>query len=288
MQGVWQSGIHHSERSEFMGTRMNRDVEEKRINHNMWEQLQTVTAHLAAAQADVEFLKGENSKVGIMLKRLLEKTDHEIGSLRVQTTALEKESRLHATDVYELKNRVALQVEALDKSKLYATDVHELKTWVALKIDALEKSKQDKTGMLDKLRLENDDAQKRLEALILIVQKDCEVLKVDFKQSLQEQGSALQSRIRSQMDTIHAELRYQKNVIERQKSARDTDYEQFISLLQTNTSQVRQSKQPCEVDDPPVMDDVAKKVADLALQLEAEVAVRAVKIDIAKAMRQNL
>jgi len=42
------------------------------------------------------------------------------------------------------------------------------------------------------------------------------------------------------------------------------------------------------VDDPPVMDDVAKKVADLALQLEAEVAVRAVKIDIAKAMRQNL
>lgn len=203
--------------------------------------------------------------MGIMLKRLFEKTDAEIGSLRVETAALEKHSKQHAADVNELKN------------------------WVTLKLDTWEKSKKDKTDMLDKLRVETDDAQKRLEALIHIVQRDCEILKVDFRQSLQDQGSALQNRVKSQIATIHAELKYQKNALERQKTARDTDYEHFISLLelQSNTAHSRQNKYIQE-EDPPVMDLVAKKVEDLALQLEAEVATRAVKMDMAKAMRQTI
>jgi len=276
---------------------MLRDVEnrgvctEKRINRCVWDQLQPVTGDLAAAQADIEYLKEETSKMGILIKRLLAKAYNEIGSLHVQTTALEKESKQHAADMHEMKTKGAgkdfaagqantkcwkgedsqagimlkrvlektdsetgsLRVRTCaleNETKRLATDVHELKTWVAGKIDAWENSKKEKSDMLNSLRVETNDAQKRLESLIRVVQEDCDVLKIDFKQSLLDQGSALQSRIRSQMDAIQAELDCQKNALKQHKNARDTDCEDFTSLFQEKSLQAWHIKQNYDPDSP--------------------------------------
>jgi len=120
---------------------------------------------------------------------------------------------------------------------------------------------------------------KKLEASVQAVREDCETLKVDCKQCLPNQNSALQSDLRSQMVAVHAEFRAVKSSLEREKNAREKGYRHLISRMEWPSSTKSFTHNPSKHEiDSPAMDQVAKKVADLALQLEAEVVTRAAKL----------
>jgi len=258
--------------------------EKKQKSFNMGDTIQSVTSDLVTAQADISFLKREQSKVIAVLKQLLEKPEVNGESLGLKNTA-EHALVEHEGDL--LKREFGkLQDAQENEAKQRAADVNELKNWVARKVDAWEKSKKETTEVLQEkdqvlltLQANLDDAQKKLEASVQAVAKDCETLKVDCKQCLQNQNSALQSDLRSQMVTVHAEFRAVKSSLEREKNAREKGYRHLISRMEwpSSTKSFTHNPRKHEIDSP-AMDQVAKKVADLALQLEAEVVTRAAKL----------
>jgi len=267
--------------------RQDRDEHEKKQkSFNMREQIQSVTSDLVTAQAEIDFLKREQSKVITVLKQLLETLGFKGESLGLRNTA-EHPLVEHEGDL--LKREFGKLQEAQEhEAKQRAADVNELKNWVARKVDALEKSEKRTTEVLQekhqvflKFKANIEDAQKKLEASVQAVSKDCGTLKVDCKQCLPNQNSALQSDLRSQMVAVHAEFRAVKSSLEREKNAREKGYRHLISLMEWPSSTKSFPQRRCKHEiDSPAMDQVAKKVANLLLQLEAEVVTRAAKLDV--------
>jgi len=172
--------------------------------------------------------------------------------------------------------------------------VDELKNWVEAKVntwegqkksDALEEALQ--TG--ERLKVESNKLQSKLETLTHTVNQDLENLQVLFKESLQDQGAAFKGQMRQQMASITAEMRQQKTELEREKTVREAGYKHLMTVMEIKRkpAPLRQIKSECLASDPSVMDDVAARAAHLVQQLEAEVADRDAKMEVFQRCRPD-
>lgn len=280
MAGIWPSGSSYQVEPDNV-KRVTWNVEDKEMDErqhkslNLRKQLKSVKCGLAQTQADVDILKREHSNMVVILQQLLGQVGSEGETLKVQFVA--------AHDSQDDGNEYQLAETATQD---YTADIDELKTWVASKVDVWEKFENQQSFALgeamravDKLRVDTDNTQKKLAALTCAVRQDRETVEIVFKHSLEDLGFELKSHMRNQIATINAELRRQKNALDQEKDARDTNYKYLSSLVGLNSTnqQPRQIKRAYEAN-PPAMDNVAKKVAHLACELEAEVAARAAKM----------
>lgn len=301
MPGPYQTGARLREGSEIIHKRVTWDVEgalgdEKKFKSlNIRDQLNSVESELSATQGDVEFLKREHSKVAVTLKKLLERFDLEWWSPREQACAANDMWKHELSKLCEAQEKEVRQC-ITDVNALVDSSVSELKNWVEVRVTSSEEQKKsDVLGQAlqttELLRGESDKLNSKLEAMTDAVKKDLETLQAQIKQSLEDQGATLKGQMRNQMVIINAEIRYQRNDLEREKNARETGYKHLMSVIEMHRRPAflsqSQSRSANVTSGPPtsgapMMDDVAKSVAHLAWQLEAEVADRAKKIQVSK------
>jgi len=242
---------------------------------SMHEQLQTVTSNVFTAQADIEYLKKEHAKLALIVKELMEKKASGTPQLKstIEHAALTqepKEIQHHATDMSQMKNWVESKMGAWEKSESKKSDGH-----------------SEAMRALEKLRADNDSIRKKMDTVMHSLRQEGlrrESLEVDLKQVLQDQGSELKSQMRNQIASVNSELRQQKNALEQEKNARDAADKHLTTLVELRNKTMFPRHQKVQKNDPqlPVMDHVAKNMAHLAYQLEAEVASRAANLKIAR------
>jgi len=248
--------------------------EKKSKSLNIREQLNSFESDLSETQGDVEFLKREHSKVAFTLKKVLERLDSEVWS---QTCAANSMWKHEMSNLYEAQE---------EKVKRYVTtSVNELKQWAGEKMsrwddqknhDALEEARQT----AEQLRVESNKLHSKLEAMTHAAKKDLATMEDQVKKCLEDHAAALKGQMRTQLAIVNAEMKHQRNDLEREKNTRETGYKHLMLFMEMKSKPAlpRQSMSTHISLDPPVMDNVAKRVANLASKLEAEVAHRAGKI----------
>lgn len=251
--------------------------EKKHKSVNLRDQLNQVTSDLATTQADVQHLKTEHSKVDTMIKWLQTKMD-EIAALCSQNDSTQNPWKQELCKLQETQEKEALQ-SAADMSELKvrvaAWETVESKTSTALR---------DTLWALEQLRADNDSTKKRLEAVTTSVTQDLKTIEIDLKQSLQNQVSSMRREMRNQVVGMNSEFRQQQSDIGGEKNAKRVGDKHSMSFLelQNKAASPVHSKKPMEDADTTAIDNVAQKVANLAIELEAEVAERAAKLSISR------
>jgi len=255
---------------------------------NIREQLNSVVSDLSATQGDVEFLKREHSKVAVTLKKVLERLDSEVMSPREQTCAANDTLKQEMSKLCEAQEKEVKQY-VTTVSAAMGSSVDELKHWVEAKMGTWEeKNRNDALEVAlqttERLQDENKKLQSKLDAMTCAFKNGLENVETQFKHVIDDQAAALKGQMRNQMVSVNAEIRLQRNDLEREKNARETGYKNLMSVMDFRSKPVlpRQSKSAQLPSHPPVMDDVAKRVAHLAWQLETEVADRTAKMEITK------
>jgi len=272
---MYHAGASHRNLSEGPrhGKRVTWDLQPKEVdrktreNHTLREQLQSVTSDLTTTRAEIEMLKRDHSQMNVLLKQLHAKIDAE-----AQKTEGHDKMRADLSKLQEAHEKQAQQQTA---------DVRELRDWVKSKVEelvqvsAFEDAQQDITKLLADIK----HTQQHMGTLKLVVNEEGarrQQLESDLKASLQDKEAELKSQMRNHLASISAELRTQRNALEMERSARDTGDRNLGALfkLRHQTVHPRLTRTSKEEEEQPAIDQVTANIADLARQLQAEVAAR--------------
>jgi len=231
-------------------------MKKKHKSVTLRDQLNLVTSDLATTQADIQHLKMEHAKVDMMMKWLQTKMD-KIATTCSQTDEAQNQWKQLA-DVSELKAKVAAweKVEAKTSNDL-----------------------RDALWALEQLRADNDSVKNKMEEVTAAVNQDLRAVEIDLKQSLQNQLSVMRREVRNEVLGISVQFKHEASDLESERGAKRMDRSHSCFEQQNEAVISAQSDEVTEEAYPTDMDNVAQKVANLALELEAELVERFARLN---------